>query len=499
MEPVQIYEGRDPYIFVSYAHADSESVLPVLSELQSRGHRLWYDAGLVAGSEWPEYIAEHLQRASLVICFVSNAYIASANCRREMHYALSKHIPTLNIFLEKTRLTPGMEMQIGNCFALMKYDMSDRVFREKLYGAPLLQQSQMPSEHADVSEKNVQPPRKKNAPVQRRTGIRITLIIVCIAVLASLIALGVVGWSTGLARRLLIQTRVPEPVSLPGDTEAVFETEVLERAARAYTGIENGEIRVSDLAGLQELRLCGDRFWLSWEASETESGETEDGEGLRDLSDLAWFPDLNRLYLDEPSLESLSSLPLCSLEILELNNCRLRSLQGIGNAPLLRELRISGCPLRDLGDLQNCLQLRSISLMSGNVSDFSALHPLTKLAEFTVSGCGINELRTVFRMSRLTSVTLCDCDLRGSFFRVFDRERSIVSLSMVDCNLNSTENLNDFRGLTTLQLIRTGEILDWSELADLPALKTVYADKSMEETLTDILSGSRAELIIVGN
>ena len=499
MEDIQTYEGREAYIFISYAHADAEAVLPVLSDLQRRGYRLWYDAGLVAGSEWPEYIARHLAGASLVLCFVSNAYMASDNCRRELHYALSKRIPTLNIFLENAILSPGMEMQLGSNFALFKYEMSERQFREKLYGAPLLQNEALLAGPGEASKPIGQRARgEKRPPRRRKKGRRILAWILCLALLAALCTLGIVGWSTGLVRRLWILLGQEKPTSLPMDAAAVFETELLERAARAYTGIETGEIRVSDLADLRELWLRGDGFWFSREEMEA-AGETAGESGLKSLADLVWFPGLNRLYLSEPGLESLESLPLCSLEVLELDGCRFSSLQGVGKAQLLRELLINDCPLRDLGDLQNCLQLRKLSLLDTDVSDFSALRPLTKLAEFTASGCGINELMTVFRLSRLTDVTLYDCDLRGSFFKIFDRERVIVSLSLVDCKLNSTANLKDFRGLTTLRLIRTGENLDWSVLGSLPVLKSVYADVSMEQTLAAALDGSGVQLIVEGS
>ena len=61
------YEGSEPYIFISYAHADREDVFAVLSELYARGYRIWFDEGITPGSEWPENIAQHLSAASLVI------------------------------------------------------------------------------------------------------------------------------------------------------------------------------------------------------------------------------------------------------------------------------------------------------------------------------------------------------------------------------------------------------------------------------------------------
>ena len=132
------YEGTLPYLFVSYAHKNDAAVLEIISTLQSRGFRVWYDEGIEAGSEWPESIASHLERAQLVLAFLSPAYLRSDNCRKEMHYALTKRKPVINVYLEPTELSPGMEMQIGNLFALMKYTYpSEEYFYDKLFSAEL--------------------------------------------------------------------------------------------------------------------------------------------------------------------------------------------------------------------------------------------------------------------------------------------------------------------------------------------------------------------------
>ena len=67
------YEGSKPYIFVSYAHADSKDVMRVITDMHDKGYRLWYDEGIEVGSEWPECIAEHLQGAHLMLAFISKA------------------------------------------------------------------------------------------------------------------------------------------------------------------------------------------------------------------------------------------------------------------------------------------------------------------------------------------------------------------------------------------------------------------------------------------
>ena len=59
------YEGNEKYIFFSYAHRDSATVLPMIEYMQEKGFRVWYDAGIEAGTEWPGYIEEHLKNTAL--------------------------------------------------------------------------------------------------------------------------------------------------------------------------------------------------------------------------------------------------------------------------------------------------------------------------------------------------------------------------------------------------------------------------------------------------
>ena len=135
MNGLKPYQGNEPYIFISYAHADEKAVGIVLADLEKNGVRFWYDDGIEAGCEWPEFIAERLTSSSMMIAFLSNAYANSDNCRKEMHYAVSNGIKTINVFLEDANVTPGMMLQIGNIFALMKYRMEDTEFYERLYQA----------------------------------------------------------------------------------------------------------------------------------------------------------------------------------------------------------------------------------------------------------------------------------------------------------------------------------------------------------------------------
>lgn len=115
------YEGSEPYIFVSYSHKDSATVLPVISALQAEGFRVWYDASIEAGTEWPEYIAEHLDGCSACLIFISNTALQSQNCRREINFAIELNKELLAVYLEDVQLTLGMRMQLGTLQALFRH------------------------------------------------------------------------------------------------------------------------------------------------------------------------------------------------------------------------------------------------------------------------------------------------------------------------------------------------------------------------------------------
>ncbi len=114
------YEGKHPYIFVSYAHLDSDEVLPILSELESRGFRVWYDGGIEAGTEWPEYIATHLDGCEAVLALISEHALQSHNCRREINFAIELKKPMLVIYLRDVEMSLGMRMQLGTLQALFR-------------------------------------------------------------------------------------------------------------------------------------------------------------------------------------------------------------------------------------------------------------------------------------------------------------------------------------------------------------------------------------------
>ena len=130
---ISAYEGNEPYIFVSYAHKDSPSVFRIIEKLNARGYRIWYDEGIEPGSEWPEYIANHLIRAEMVLSFLTPNAVNSVNCRREVNFALSKDKPVLAIYMEKFEIPAGMELQLSSQQNVLYYNYdSEERFLDKV-------------------------------------------------------------------------------------------------------------------------------------------------------------------------------------------------------------------------------------------------------------------------------------------------------------------------------------------------------------------------------
>lgn len=136
---VKPYEGHESFIFISYCHKDSGMVFPVIEQLAADGYRVWYDEGIDPGSEWPEIIADHLNKSTVCIAFISPNSVNSHNCKREINFALLKKKPFISIVLMETELSLGMEMQLSATQAIFKYKLhNDGEFFRKLYEAKFL-------------------------------------------------------------------------------------------------------------------------------------------------------------------------------------------------------------------------------------------------------------------------------------------------------------------------------------------------------------------------
>ena len=129
--PFPAYRGNDPYIFISYAHANANEVFKLIKQFHDQGYNVWYDEGIAPGNEWTDEIANALEAASLFLVFLTPESEASTNVRDEINFALNDKKPFLAIHLAETILTGGLKLRIGTKQAILKYTMSDEEFLYK--------------------------------------------------------------------------------------------------------------------------------------------------------------------------------------------------------------------------------------------------------------------------------------------------------------------------------------------------------------------------------
>lgn len=167
-----VYQGKEPYIFISYAHADDKRVLPIIREMQKQGFRVWYDTGVEVGTEWPDYIAQKLLDSDCVLVFMSPDAERSHNCRREINLAVKRKSDCMLVaYLEKFALSPGMELQLDILQAVFRDRFaSDESFVQKLCEAKLLENCK---EKAAAAKKPAPAPEKTPGGYVRKTGSKL--------------------------------------------------------------------------------------------------------------------------------------------------------------------------------------------------------------------------------------------------------------------------------------------------------------------------------------
>ncbi|MBQ9347979.1 MAG: toll/interleukin-1 receptor domain-containing protein, partial [Oscillibacter sp.] len=122
----QPYEGQEPYIFASYSHRDSGTVLPILDAMNKRGFRVWYDQGIPGAAEWETEIANHVATCAVCLAFHSKHSQTSEHCDAELMYARKKNRPILSVYLEDgVELNPGVEMYLTRYQSVKWRDFPD--------------------------------------------------------------------------------------------------------------------------------------------------------------------------------------------------------------------------------------------------------------------------------------------------------------------------------------------------------------------------------------
>ena len=133
--PFDAYIGDEPYIFVSYAHKDSDIIFEEIKKFHYAGYPIWYDQALTAGREWDEEIEDALLGCSLMVVFISENSMASNNVVDEIKLALEEKINIVPIYLEEAKLAKGLKLRLSQKHAIFKFRSDEEDYLEECFKA----------------------------------------------------------------------------------------------------------------------------------------------------------------------------------------------------------------------------------------------------------------------------------------------------------------------------------------------------------------------------
>ena len=341
------YSGTDPYVFISYSHADAERVLPVIGVLDGDRIRQWYDAGIEAGTSWPEVVASHLLHAGTVVFFLSGTFLRSQNCIREVHYAVSKRKPMICVYLEPVELPGDLEMQFSTAEVIHAENGTPQGSAgetETLLGPAYLGDGVTGYQTVYDNQK------KKNV-------WRVLSILFASFFLLTL--LFVVGYFADWFPFLGAKT-------VTAETQAADRTETVE-----ITEFKDSVSRDILLSGYGEpsLYFCGNTM-------------VSDPTAIRYANE-AWYVGDSKVEPGSPSILEIVAQKE-SVRYLALVNERIESFDALSAMPQLVYLDISGNPVGDLAFLETLKNLKTLKLIDVAATDYSVLRALPALETVTV-------------------------------------------------------------------------------------------------------------------
>ena len=150
---MEVYTGENSYIFISYAHDDSERVLPIISYIANQEYRIWFDQRIEVGTKWAEVIAQRLNQSACFMAFITDNYLQSDNCMDEIEHAKNKKIPILIIYLEDLQIPDWFLMRHGRtqCIYYKEYTTHNEFFG-RIYESSILEDCRREEDEIDVSD-----------------------------------------------------------------------------------------------------------------------------------------------------------------------------------------------------------------------------------------------------------------------------------------------------------------------------------------------------------
>ena len=355
------YEGKRPYLFISYPHKQSDAVIDTIGILHDRGYRLWYDEGIPAGSDWPANIAQHLRDSSAVICFLSEHFLQSQNCFSEIRAAVHLKKPILILYLEDCQPDARWKPLLENCRTIPVLDSA----RER---------AQAILDTAFVGRRYRHTWRERIAWKKLAFAASLLLFLTSCVAFYALVTGRLTAGPGAVSPAEIREEAEPAPPAVVdmGQAQELFAVKFpddqQEQAIRNILAKPEDGIQSEELAQVQELHFCGNMVLKKT------GGIAFDAEGncrvngarvlegsVRDLSLIGKLAYLEKLSLVCQPVSDVSGLEkLVLLRELNLAGTAVASLEKLGQLPSLEVLHLEHTAVQDLKPLEQLPRLKTV-------------------------------------------------------------------------------------------------------------------------------------------
>ncbi|MFB5661936.1 CotH kinase family protein [Alteribacillus sp. HJP-4] len=158
---------------------------------------------------------------------------------------------------------------------------------------------------------------------------------------------------------------------------------------------------------------------------------------------------------------------LQEVDVLDLSNKGITSIEGIEKFITVRDLDLQGNRIEDIEPLEDLIYLESLNLRGNQLGDLSSIEGMERLDSLDVRDTGIKDLTPLSSMR-----VLSDLNVRGNSIKDLAPLENMSSLITLNARNNQIENISVLSELSELEDInlRNNHIEDFSPLFDLPHL-----------------------------
>lgn len=131
------YNGNEPYLFISYSRANSETVYPILKILVEKKFRIWYDLdGIESGEQFKDILREKIKKATAIIFFVSQDSLESKYCGMEVMTATKYDKKIYPVRLDSTIYPTAFSMFLGEIEEINYAERKDNSLKKLIKELP---------------------------------------------------------------------------------------------------------------------------------------------------------------------------------------------------------------------------------------------------------------------------------------------------------------------------------------------------------------------------